>query len=206
MPEARQNNASIIDIPINPNNAIDDAQAIRYEINHLLQQFSEWMRVASETKRMELLYILLLKDSHETSDLFGMVMEIARRIMLGEEVSIEEMRFLSDQNPQLLFVVVMLKEQPSGDDEKERRRARERRRKDRRAEARKQAHNLRSHRPADTRGIESINLSRKNDLVKDKQPTIAQETIKNIYDSISKRKQETTSIDELITGQHDIAT
>ena len=122
----------------------DSIIAARYEGNEQLQQFAEWMRVAGETRRLEYLHDLLMKEGRETSDLFGKIMDIAQRIMRSEEVSLEEMRFLAEQSPQLLYIVVMLKHQVSDFDGIERRRENERRQGDRRAKARRRKENLRS--------------------------------------------------------------
>jgi|GEM_PF-4928622 len=203
--EVQNDNTVAINTPVSQQASVDEAQVIRYEINHLLQQFSEWTRVATESKRMELLYNLLLKSNQETSDLFGMIMEIARRIMKGESVTVDDMRFVFNHNPQLLFVLVMFKDQSTSDDYKERRRVRERRRKDRRAEARKQAHNVQYNIATGIRSIESINVSAQSDWAKDKHSQIELAMVKKLYDNASVSKNNTTSIDELKANLYNIA-
>jgi len=131
--------------------AADYIIAARYEGNEQLQQFAEWMRVAGETRRLEYLHDFLMKEGRETSDLFGKIMDIAQRIMRSEEVSLEEMRFLAEQSPQLLYVVVMLKHQINDFDGSERRRERERRQGDRRAKSRRRKEKLRSRLQAQSR-------------------------------------------------------
>jgi len=132
------------DVPGNPFITVDNTFVTRYEGNEQLQQFVEWMRVAGESRRLEYLHELLMKEGRETSDLFGKIMDIAQRIMRSEEVSLDEMRFLAEQSPQLLYVVIMLKYQISDFDGRERRYDRERRQGDRRAKARRRKENLRS--------------------------------------------------------------
>jgi len=111
----------------------DDSVTIRREVNQLLQQYSEWLRVSTESKRLELFYSALSQENNETSDIFGKIMDIARRIMNGENVSNEEMRFLTDQNPQLVYVLVVLREEAKEVYSSDRRRDRERRQNDRRS-------------------------------------------------------------------------
>jgi len=123
---------------------VDSIIAARYEGNEQLAQFAEWMRVAGETRRLEYLHELLMKEGRETSDLLGKIMDIAQRIMRSEEVSLDEMRFLAEQSPQLLYIVVMLKHQVGDFNGLERRQELERRQGDRRAKARRRKENMRS--------------------------------------------------------------
>ena len=192
-----------------PNNipaSLDDAALLRQEVNELLQQFSEWVRVTTESKRMELLYNLLLKDNHETSDLFGKIMDIARRIMRGEDVSPEEMRFLADQNPQLLFVVIIMRDDTTDSDGKERRRDRERRTKDRRSLARRRGYNSRSHSPSDIRDLGRVSYPIPRELTKQVNPLFSVKTLKKSYETAVKGKTLSLSINTIITNPHDIAT
>ena len=96
-------------LPSNQPSNVEMAMATRYEINKLLQQFTEWVRIESESRRMEILHRILMKERNETSDLFGKIMDIARRIMRSEPVSLEEMSLLAEQYPQLMFIVSLLK-------------------------------------------------------------------------------------------------
>jgi len=205
-----QNNTARNDAPINQPAIqpviVDDAAVLKQEINHLLQQFSEWVRVSSESKRMELLYNLLLKESHQTSDLFGTIMDIARRLMRGEDVSLEEMRLLAEQNPQLFYAIVMLKEETPDADEKERRKERERRSKDRRSKARRRDYNLRSINQPEIRIAERPHVMVPQDIVKHVHTLIAQKTIKISYDNIRKARNQPKSINAVIMNPHDIAT
>jgi len=185
---------------------IDDATALRQEINILLQQFSEWVRVASESKRMELLYTLLLKKSHESSDLFGTIMDIARRLMRGEDVSLEEMRLLAEQNPLLYFAVVVLKDETQETDESERRRERDRRSKDRRSRARRRDYNLRSVSHPEARAVERTHITIPQDIAKHVQTLIAQKTIKISYEITRKAGNQPKSVNTVIMNPHETAT
>ena len=140
----------------------DIAVAARYEINQLLQQFIEWMRTATESRRMRFLYELLLKESRETSDFFGKIMDIARRVMRSEMVSLEEMRLLAEQYPQLLFVVALLKH--DGSDGSDRRQKRDRRQGDRRAGARRRDDGSRNRNQYHTRAGDNAKYAMPLDL------------------------------------------
>jgi len=148
---SQPDNVALNDSQVNQLNTVDNTIATRYEGNEQLQQFAEWMRVAGESRRLEYLHEFLVKEGRETSDLFGKIMDIAQRIMSSENVSLEEMRFLAEQSPQLLYVVVMLKHQFNDAGNGERRYARERRQGDRRAKARRRKENLRSRLQAQAR-------------------------------------------------------
>ena len=203
--KAQNDNTVAINIPVNQQASVVEAQVLRHEINHLLQQFTEWTRVVSEAKRMELLYNLLLKSNHETSDLFGMIMEIARRIMAGESVTVEEMRFVFNHNPQLLFVLVLLIDQSAGNDDKERRRVRERRRKNRRSEASNQTYDWQSYKVANTNRVESAKLSTPRDTLEDKRSPIEMAAVTSLYHNVSNGKSNSTSIYEFRTSHYNIA-
>ena len=203
--EAQPDNTAVSNMQSNQQANVDQSLGLRYEINHLLQQFSEWTRVSTESKRMELLYDLLLKSNKETSDLFGMIMEIARRIMKGESVTVDEMRFVFNHNPQLLFVLVLLIDPSAGNDDKERRRVRERRRKNRRAEASNQTFDWQSYKATSTKSIESAKLSTTNDTGEDKHSPIEMAAVKNLYHNISNSKNNYTSINMFRKNLYDIA-
>ena len=203
---AQFNSALINEMPVNQPSFIDEATAMRYEISELLQQFSEWMRVAGEVRRMEFLYNILLKESHETSDLFGKIMDIARRIMRNEDVTLEEMRFLAEQNPRLLYFVLMLKEdtaQPSGT---ERRRDRERRKKDRRSMSRRRDYMSRGIDQPERRVIERNHYTVPRELVKQINSLIVDKSLKKSYDiGANGRKNLSLSINAVVTNPHDVA-
>jgi len=203
------NSSEVNDLPFNQITIVDESVTMRYEISELLQQFSEWMRVASEKRRMEFLYSILLKESHESSDLFGKIMDIASRIMRNGDVLPEEMRFLADYNPRLLYVVTILKDETSGSDEKERRRARDRRGKDRRAVSRRRDYISNNNQSHDTSGIKVI--ERKSpaiprELVKQINSLLVNKSIKKSYDAVNKKKNHLSiSVNAVITNPHDIA-
>jgi len=206
----QQNNVAATELAVNQIAIIDHATAMRYEISELLQQFSEWMRVASESRRMEFLYNILLKESYGESDLFGKIMDIARRIMRNEDVTPEEMRFLAEHNPRLLYVVTILKEDTTDNGGKERRRARDRRGKDRRSVSRRRDHVFRSQQssePPEPRIIERRNHNVPRELVKQINSLLVDKSIKNSYGiSLKKKRHLSISINTVITNPHDIAT
>jgi len=124
--------------------------------------------------------------------------------MRGENVSLEEMRLLAEQNPQLLFVVIILRDEASNAEEKERRRDRERRTKDRRSVARRRDYGLR-HPPPDANPIERL-VYTPRELTKQVNPLIENKSIKKTYDTTIKGKTISISINTVITNPHDIAT
>lgn len=199
-------NVLVNELPNNLSNNLpahtDPGMLIRNEINILLQQFSEWIRVATESKRMEFLYSILLRENHETSDLFGKIMDIARRIMNGDTVTLEEMQFLSEQNPQLLYVVIMLKEESANVEDKERRREKERRRKDRRSGARRRE-NLRSNYLNGSNGIENMNyfIPRSSDTRINS--FLAQKSIEKSYNIKGTGRNSAISVNTVITNPLD---
>jgi len=199
------NNEVTSELPVIQPTNIDETVTIRQEINQLLQQFNEWMRVATESKRMEFLYNILLKESHETSDLFGKIMDIARRIMNGEEVSLEEMRFLSDQNPQLLYVVILLKDDITDVDERNRRRERDRRKTDRRSGPRRRDYRARSQHISEINVMESMKYVVPRNTDKRIHSLIAQRSIRKSYSRTDKNLKLSISIDEVITNPLEIA-
>jgi len=195
-----QNNTVANPIPVDQLINVDDVNSTRYAITELLQQFSEWMRVSSESRRMEFLYNVLLKESHEKSELFGLIMDIARRIMRGEKVSLDEMRLLSEQNPQLLFAVIVMRDEKTDIDERDRRRERERRRKDRRSGPRRRDHNLRNHNLSNTRAIESMRYTVPSSPDKQVHTLLAQKTVRKSYGTAGKSKNLSISINTVITN------
>jgi len=132
-----QNNISVNGVPITPLMGNDHNWILRQDINVLLVQFLEWLRVTGESRRIELLYRFLSKESNETSDLFGKIIDIAQRITHGERVTQEEMFFLAKNSPQLFYIFNIMRDETTGADEIERKRWRERRRRDRRHESRR---------------------------------------------------------------------
>ena len=199
------NNTTVNDIPVNQIPVVDDARSVIHEINILLQQFHEWIRVANESRRMEFLYNILLRENHETSDLFGKIMDIARRIMNGDEVTLEEMRFLQEQNPQLLYVVIMLKDDAAEVDDNERRREKERRRKDRRSNSRRREYSMRNHNLSSTRVIESMKFTMPRVMDKRIHKLLKEKSLKNSYINTVLAKTLSASIDEVISSPLDIA-
>ena len=197
--------APVNQLPANQLPAEDPAAALKQEINILLLQFSEWMRVSSESKRMELLYNILLKQNHETSDLFGKILDIARRIMSGDKVSLEEMRFLAEQNPQLFYAVIVMKDEATDVEGQERRRKRERRNKDRRLEPRRRDQNLRSYNSTTARVIERMNYSVPSDLAKSINTLLVNKSLKKSYENSGKNKKLSISINTVITNPLDVA-
>ena len=208
---AQQNNAGINNLPVNQTAIANDVTAMRYEINEMLQQFSEWVRVSSESRRIEFLYNMILKERHGNSELFGKIMDIARRIMRNEDVSAEEMRFLAEYNPRLLYVVTMLKEDsPDTSYDKERRRARDRRGKDRRLGSRRRDQAFRSHDtsdPPEGRILERRNHHAPREMVRQINSLIVDKRLRKSYDATKKkRKHLSVSINTVITSPHETDT
>jgi len=203
------NGAAVNDMPFHQQTNADETMTMRYVINELLQQFSEWIRVSSESRRMEFLYSILLKESRRNSDLFGKIMDIARRFMRNEDVLPEEMRFLAENNPQLLYVVTILKEEASDADSNERRRAKDRRGKDRRSLFRRRDHINNRSKTSDSHGIKVI--ERKSpaiprELVKQINSLLVDKSIKKSYDAVRKKKNHLSiSVNTVITNPHDSA-
>ena len=105
-------------LPDKRNTIADQLRIQAVERKAMLNQLLETMRAASEAIRMELLSKLLQKDDYKDSyDMLGKALDIARRIMRGEKVSIEEMRFLAQYFPELLFQALLLKQEDKEDDQ-----------------------------------------------------------------------------------------
>ena len=76
----------------------------------MLNQLAQKLRIESRAKRLELFKELMRKDDElDEYEAYGKAMDIARRIMRGERVSIEEMRFLAQHFPELLFQAMLLR-------------------------------------------------------------------------------------------------
>jgi len=198
------NNASVSNLSAQATN-IGAPETMMYEINILMQQFSEWVRVASESKRMEFLYNISLKENHEKSDMFGTIMDIARRIMKGENVEIEEMCLLSDQNPQLFFVAIMLKDEVVDTSGQERRSDRDRRKKDRRSTSRRREFNIHSHEQPNTKITERTHFNVPKDLAAHVHSLLVNKSIKNSYTYLKNSRNLPKSVNAVITSPHEIA-
>ena len=201
--------AALNDIPLNQPTFVDEHVTIKYEVNELLQQFYEWIRVSSESRRMETLYNVLFRESQGSSELFGKIMDIARRIMRNEDVSAEEIQFLMEHNPRLLYVVTVIKDESSGDDGKERRRARDRRGKDRRSASRRRDHFYTGNQSSETAGIilsERKNPAIPHELAKQINSLLVKTSMKKIYEATRKKKNHLSiSVNTIITSTQDTA-
>ena len=75
-------------------------------INMLLEEF----RTQSETKRMELIEKLLSGGKNDDEDPYSKCLDIFRKLMRGEKVSPEELRYLMQFAPLLFILYQMLKD------------------------------------------------------------------------------------------------
>jgi len=90
----------------------DEAREIARDRKIILKQLLEKLRAESDSKRQELLSILIQDDDDDKPyDIYSKCLEIARRIMRGEKVTAEEMRLLSRYFPELLFQALLLKQE-----------------------------------------------------------------------------------------------
>ena len=80
---------------------------LRAIANMLLEEF----RIQSEAKRMELIEKLLNKGKNDGEDPYSKCLEIFKKLMRGEKVSPEEMKFLMQFAPLLFMLYQMLKEE-----------------------------------------------------------------------------------------------
>jgi len=114
-------NTLLSHFPDTKNSIANELKAYSREKRVMLNELLEQMRTEGEKRRQELLFELLLNDEDEGSyDVFGKCLDIARRIMRGEKVSVEEMRLLAQHFPQLLFQALLLRqEKPEFDKDKE---------------------------------------------------------------------------------------
>ena len=78
----------------------------------------EQMRVDTASMRLKLITELLRKEKKETAqyDVQGKCMRIASKIIRGKKVTVEEMRFLLQNDPGLYFLALMMRI-PENDDE-----------------------------------------------------------------------------------------
>ena len=79
---------------------------LRAIANMLLEEF----RVQSEAKRIELIEKLLNKSKNDNEDPHSKCMEIFRKLMRGEKVSPEEMKYLMQFAPLLFILYQLLKD------------------------------------------------------------------------------------------------
>ena len=205
-----QPNSTVVnDMPVNQITYVDEPMTMRYVINELLQQFSEWMRVSSESRRMEFFHSILMRESRRNTELFGIIMDIARRFMRNEDVSSEEMNFLAENNPQLLYMVTVLRDETPENDGSERRRARDRRGTDRRSLFRRRDHVISSKQSSDSPVISLIernNTVIPRELAKQINLILINKSIKKSYDAAIKKKNHLSiSVNTLITNPHDAA-
>ena len=203
------NSTAVNDMPNNQIVYDDEPMTMRYVINELLQQFSEWIRVSSESKRMEFLYNILLRESRRNTDLFGIIMDIARRFMRNEDVTSDEMHFLTENNPQLLYVVTVLRDDTSDSDGNERRRARDRRGKDRRSIFRRRERPVDNDQSSDSRAARIMQRkapSIPRELAKQINSLLIDKSVNKSYDALRKKKNHLSiSVNTVITNPHDNA-
>ena len=78
----------------------------------------EQMRVDTASMRLQLITGLLRKEKKETAqyDVQGKCMRIASKIIRGKKVTVEEMRFLLQNDPGLYFLALMMR-LPDNEDE-----------------------------------------------------------------------------------------
>ena len=99
-------------LPKAGNTISDELRAHAAEKKLMLSELAEKLRVETRTKRMELLALLMQRDDDEKPyDMLGKALDIARRIMRGERVSAEDMRFLALHFPDLLFMALLLRQE-----------------------------------------------------------------------------------------------
>ena len=99
----------------------DQARVQSEERKLMLNHLMERLRADSEAKQHELLGKIMQSDKDEKPyDVFGKCLEIARRIMRGEKVSADEMRFLARYFPELLFQALLLRQEDKDTDEGDR--------------------------------------------------------------------------------------
>ena len=83
-------------------------------------QVAQMIRTESDERRRQLMALWLQKDEKkEPEDVYAKCIAIARRIMRGEKVSIEDMRLIAQHYPQLLFQALLLRQEDNDDDERD---------------------------------------------------------------------------------------
>ena len=97
----------------------DQIEAHNLEKRQMLAQMAETFRVESEARSRELMALWLQKDEEKPLDIWGTCLDIARRIMRGEKVTVEEMRLIARHFPELLFQALLLKQPDKDLDENE---------------------------------------------------------------------------------------
>ena len=97
----------------------EEVRARSAEKRMVIDQMLEKMRAESVARRQEFLAKLAQKDEDDDKpyDVFGKCLDIARRIMRGEKVSAEDMRFLAQNSPELLFQALLLRQEKTDRDE-----------------------------------------------------------------------------------------
>ena len=110
-------NAFLDQLPNTKKTFVSDARERSEERKRVLSHLLERLRAESEARRQELYSKLLQKDEEEKPyDIIGKCMDIARRIMRGENVSAEEMQFISRYFPELLFQALLLRQENTDND------------------------------------------------------------------------------------------
>ena len=104
-------NAFLDYLPNSRTTFADQARARSEERKIILNQMLEKLRAESSTKQQALLSKLIQSDEDEKPyDIYSKCLEIAKKIMRGERVSAEEMRFLARYFPELLFQALLLRD------------------------------------------------------------------------------------------------
>ena len=96
----------------------DEIKTVSRDRRVLLNQLIESMRLESEARRNELLSRLAQKDDEELPlDVYSKCLKIAMKIMRGEKVSVQEMQFLAQNAPELLFMALIMRVEDNDRDE-----------------------------------------------------------------------------------------
>jgi len=96
----------------------DQIKAHSAEKRRTLAHIAETLRAESAEQRQRLMGLWMQKDEDEKPyDVLGKCLDIARRIMRGERVSAEDMRFLAQHYPQLLFQALLLRKEEEDQEE-----------------------------------------------------------------------------------------
>jgi len=82
----------------------------KMEMRAMMKKLLEDFRIQNESKRIELLEKLLNKAMGDEEDAYSKCMEIFKKLMRGEKVSPEEMKYLMQFAPLLFLLYQMLKD------------------------------------------------------------------------------------------------
>ena len=91
-------------------NAREAIDMQRADMRAIINTFINEYRIQTETKRIELLEKLLSKANDDDEDSYSKCMKIFSKLMRGEKVSPEEMKYLMQFAPLLFLMYQMLKD------------------------------------------------------------------------------------------------